>query len=427
MWYRGLPTVMGIRTGLAVAFSVLLTTAVASAAEVTRVLSTRSLRDRDVHVSLSWQHDQATAAVRREYLQTTGSLLINDVLYRQSRDSLRLRAEVSLVRDLSFFLGGNIVVADNRGLDFDRRGNCGSETCLETLLRDGFLPGDQDTSWGLDAENGSRFQPPSDQVFRGPTRHGLEYLALGLRWAAMNQARDRVKPTWILGVESRFSVAGDQRFDPGRPSSNRSVGLGYHQFILSSLFSHRFGAFEPYMGGWFMQPLLTSSSVYKNVGTGVYSSPQRRAGGDLGLEGTVWEDPARHARVALEAAGHIEYRLEGLAQSELWEVMSGNAQCATDASRCRPGIDVDKNDALAPNSGVIRSPAYGVFGGDVGLSAHFGRYARLRSLFGMRFQEGHFLTDAGSGNAVYDVPGRRFRIEGAYSWHILVDATATFP
>ncbi|MBN2575143.1 MAG: hypothetical protein JXP73_11330 [Deltaproteobacteria bacterium] len=417
---------MGIRTGLTIALAVLLASGLAAGAEVTRVLSTRSLKDRDIHVSLAWQHDEATAAVRREYLQTTGSLLINDVLYRQSRDSLRLRAEASLVRDLSFFLGANLVVADNRGLQFDKRGNCGSETCLETLLHDGFLPGDQDTSWGLDAENGNRFQPPSDRVFRGPARHGLEYLALGLRWAAMSQARDRAKPTWILGVESRFSVAGDQRFDPGRPIGNRSVGLGYHQFIVSSLFSQRFGAVEPYMGGWFMQPLLTSTSVYKNVGTGVYSSAQRRAGGDLGIEGTVWEDPGRYARVALEAAGHLEYRLRGLAQSELWEVLSGNAECATNTSLCRPGIDVDRGGAAAPNSGVARSPAYGVFGGDAGLSAHFGRHARLRSLFGLRFQEEHFLTDGGSGNAVYDVPGRRFRIEGAYAWRILVDATAIF-
>ena len=282
--------------------------------------------------------------------------------------------------------------------------------CLETLSRDGFLPTNNDPN----------------RVFTGPTRSGFEYLALGLRWAAMNQARDSAKPTWIVGLESRFSVATDQRFDPAKPSANGGVGLGYHQLILSSTFSRKFGDFEPYMGGWLMQPMLTSTSVYKNVGTGAYGSAQRRTGGDVGIEGTVWEDPAVHARVALEAAGHLEYRLEGLAQSELWEVLSGDPSCTTDASRCRSGIDVNAAGAAAPNPGVARSPAYGVFGGDAGFSAHFGRYARLRSLFGMRFQEGHFLTDGGTGNGVYDVPGRRFRVEGAYSWQVLVDATATF-
>jgi len=310
--------------------------------------------------------------------------------------------------------------------DFDRGGDCAAAPCLETLLRDGILPGDQSTSWGLDAGSGQPFQAPSNQVFKGPSRSGFEYLALGLRWAAMNQARDLTKPTWILGLESRFSVGTDQRFDPASPTSNRGVGLGYHQIILSSIFSKRFGNFEPYMGGWFMQPLLTSSSVYKNVSIGTYASAQRRTGGDIGIEATVWEDPVLRARFALEAAGRIEYRLEGLAQSELWEVLSGDSRCATDASRCRAGIDVNSSGSSAPNSGVVRSPSYGLFGGDAGFSAHFGRYARLRGLFGMDFNESHFLTDGASGNSIYDIPGRRFHVEGAYAWHIFVLATATF-
>jgi hypothetical protein len=65
-------------------------------------------------------------------------------------------------------------------------------------------------------------------------------------------------------------------------------------------------------------------------------------------------------------------------------------------------------------------------GFDAGFSAHFGRHVRLRSLFGMSFEEAHFLTDTGSDNSVYDVPGRRFRVEGQYAWHVLVVATATF-
>jgi len=419
---------MAIRTGLAAAtLAALVSAGTARAAEVTKVLSsqvltTHSLKDIDFHFSLAWLHDQSTASVRREYVQTTGPIVVNDVRYHQSRDALRLQAEAAIVQDLSLVLSSSLVVADDRSLDFDRRGECATSACLETLLRDHFLPGDPSTSWGIDAEHGGSFQAPATTVFRGPRRSGFEYLGLGLRWAAMNQARDAKKPTWVLSLESRFSVAGDQRFNPAQPGANRAVGPGYHQLILASVFSRRFGAFEPYMGGWFMQPMLTSSSVYQHQGSGAYGAPQRRTGGDLGIESTVWEDLGYQTSLALEVVGRIEYRLEGLAQSELWEVLSGDPQCASNASLCRPGIDVDG----APNSGVVRSPAYGLFGGDAGFSAHFGRYARMRGLFGMRFAEEHFLTDGASGNAVYDVPGRRFRIEGAYSWHILLDATATF-
>ena len=117
-------------------------------------------------------------------------------------------------------------------------------------------------------------------------------------------------------------------------------------------------------------------------------------------------------------------------------MLSGHPRCTTDASHCRSGIDVDRKGNPAPSSGVVRSPAYGLLGGDAGFSAHFGRHVRLRSLFGMAFEEAHFLTDTTEEahiptntawlNSVYEVPGRRFRVEGQYAWHVLVDATATF-
>lgn len=412
---------MAMRAGLPVAALVALVFPGRASAEVAQVLSARSLTDRDIHVSVGWQHERTTASVRREYVQPTGPSLINDVRHHRTRQALNLRAEAGVVRDVSFFVGGALVIADDRRLTFDRRGDCAAAPCLETLLRDGILPGDPATRWGLDAEGGGQFQAPSNDVFRGPTRSGLEHLALGVRWAAMNQARDSAKPTWVLGLESRLSVAADQRFDPASPTGNRAVGLGYHQLIVSSVFSRRFGAVEPSVGGWFMEPVTTSSSVYRNQG-----SPQRRAGGDVGLGATVWENATARARIGLEATGRVEYRLAGLAQSELWEPLSGDARCASDASRCRADIDVTTAGAAQPNSGLVRSPAYGVMGVDAGPVAHLGRHALLRASFGTRFQEGHFLTDGGSGNPVYDVPGRRFRIEGAYSWHVLVNGTARF-
>ena len=414
------------RNAALVGLSVLALAESASAAEVTRVLTARSLKNFDVGLSVDWLHESSKASVKREYNQGTGTAIVNDLIHRQTRDSMQLRAEAALVQDLSFALTGSFVVADHRSLEFDRSGDCATSSCLETLLRDGFLPGTQGTSWGLDAEHGVPFTPPSGQVFRGPDRSGFEYLGLGLDWAAMNQVRDRTKPTWIVGLETRLSVGDDLRFDPGKPTANRGVGLGYHQLLLTTMFSRRFGDFEPSMGGFFMQPWLTSNSVYKNQGTGSSGEPQRRIGGQVGLEARLWENPALHSRLAIEGNGRFEFRFEGLAQSELWEVLSGDSRCATDASFCRGGIDVNSKGAVAPNSGIVRSPAYGVVGGDVGLSGHIGSHARLRALCGMIFEEGHFLTDASTQNAVYDVPGRRFRIEDQYAWRILVDAGATF-
>jgi hypothetical protein len=36
------------------------------------------------------------------------------------------------------------------------------------------------------------------------------------------------------------------------------------------------------------------------------------------------------------------------------------------------------------------------------------------------------LSDAQSGNQIYDIPGRRFHAESSYALHILVDGMATF-
>ena len=109
-------------------------------------------------------------------------------------------------------------------------------------------------TYGWDATHARRFQSPSDTVFRGPTRHGVGYLAVGATWAVMNQARHDTMPTWLVRVESRFSVGDAQSYDPGRSSANETVAPGYHQLVLSTVASRRWNTLEPYLGGWYMLP-----------------------------------------------------------------------------------------------------------------------------------------------------------------------------
>ncbi len=408
-------------------------------AEVTRVVSgPQSSRIPDVNVSLTWLHEQTSGAVKRETESAVGLSVAKDLLYRQTRDVLQLRGDVGVWHGLSLFVVGSVVINDERGLDFDRTATCqpsspDTDPCVSanssTVLRDGFFAQSTSASYGLDADNRRAFSAPSERVFRSPSRHGLEHLGLGASWAVFRQALDDTKPTWLVRAETRLSLGQDMRFDPGNPTANRGVGLGYHQFILSSLFSRRFGRVEPYMSGWFMLPVLTGDSTYKqpHLQHDGFDGAQKRVGAQVGTEAVLWEGrPGRRVLFEVRASG--EMRLAGLAQSEIWEMLSGDQGCASNATLCRAGIDTDVNGDgnPEPNSGITRSPAYGVFGAEAGLSAYCGRHARLRGLFGVSMQPSRTLTDGLSGNTLYDTPGRRFRMEELRTWHITVDAAAFF-
>jgi hypothetical protein len=431
---RTLNAILAVAVGLAGARA-------AGAAEVTRVVSAGgdSGKRFDLDLSLDWLHEAYSAAIKRESEgQATGGqvALQNELLYHQTRDALRLRAQMGVWRDLSVFAALPLVLADDRGLDFDRGGCGGVATagCIDennaTILRDRILPGYGTSTFGLDSPHARAFQHPSQTVFAGPTRKGLEYLGLGARWALLNQDRDFAQPTWIVQLEARFAVGGDMRFDPAHPDANTAVGPGYNQFLLSTIFSRRLWALEPYLGAWYLLPAATSGSpVDRDVlGQAVADSPQHRAGGDLGVEAVVWDDPRSQRRITLELGGHFELRFLGLAQGPLWEPLSGASTCPAQPATCRPDVDRDINGdgTIDRNPGTTHVPAYGILGGDLGMGVRAGRYLRFRGLFGMSFEEAHDLSDGRSGNDVYDLPGRRFRVEDGRTWHLSIEGAVVY-
>jgi len=413
----------------------------ARAAEVTRVVSGSREKGEwvDVLLSVGWTLDSRRAAIKREIEgQATGGqiALRNDLVYRQSRDALHLRADVGVWRDLSLFLGLPIVLADDRSLEFDRSA-CGftaAPGCVDegnaTILRDGILPGFGAPSYGLDSPHQRPFQHPSTMVFRGPTRKGLESLALGASWALLNQDRDFTHPTWILRAEVRLAVGADMRFDPLRAGASTSVGPGFHQFVFSTIFSRRLWTVEPYVGGWYLLPIATSGSpVSRDVlGKRAAASPPHQAGADFGLEAAVWDDPRSQRRITFELGGRLLLRMSGLEQGPLWEPLAGSASCPRTTTACRPNVDVDLNGdgVIDPNPGTTHVPAYGALGGQAGLAVRAGRYLRFRGIFGLAYEQDHFLTDGSSGIDVYDIPGRRFRLEDGITWSFLLEGGLLF-
>ena len=90
-------------------------------------------------------------------------------------------------------------------------------------------------------------------------------------------------------------------------------------------------------------------------------------------EATLWQDRQAGHRVAYELRGQANYALTVSAQSAMWEVLSGDPSCAPPTigllpARCGP--DAMALPARIPGSCAAR--AYGLLGGDAGITAHFG-------------------------------------------------------
>jgi hypothetical protein len=450
----------------------LLVAARAQAAEVTRVVSTVEENNRvDFNLTLSWLHEMKSAFVKRE--SESGSPptidLIKDLKFNQHRDALDLRVDIGILWDVGFHVDVPVVLSDVSSLSFDQSAGSGcvfpgmgpTPTCVNaqnsTILRDGILPLSPDGStYGLDGQHNRPFSNPSSGVFRGPDRHGLENLGLGVTWAAFNQARDDTKPTWTLGLEARLDVFKDMRFDPSNPGANTAVGPGYHQFLASTTVSKRFRHFEPYFFAWYMLPVRTSGSIYQAYPGGNQGAvdPQQQAGAFAGFEAIVWENARKDQGVTLEFRGRATEHFFGRSASELWQPLSGSSACKTDPTQCRPGIDEDLNGDGKPDPypGVTETQAYGSFGGDVGINVHVGKI-RFRALGSLTTDMPHFITFANAGvdrpdpatgvkdgrvdsndpreaNPVYreaiDLPGRRFKVEGTEIWSLFVQGSIMF-
>ncbi len=451
----------------------------AGAAEATRVVSAFDDDNRfDFNLTLSFLHEAKSAFIKRENAVTltnaagdsvTRNELVKDLQYKQTRNILGLRADFGVLRDVGFHIEAPIVLTDDRQLDFDQSlggdcivpGQAGVPNCVNaqnsTLLHDGIVPGFGQSSYGLDANHNRAYMSPSQTVFSGPTRSGIEYLGLGLDWAIFNQARDDTKPTFKIGFDTRIDVGKDMRFDPLNPGGNTGVGLGYHQLLWSTSVSKRFRSFDPYFGAWYMLPVRSNGSPFQKYPEGGQTAvnPQQEAGVQIGVEQIAWEKPSAQQRVTVEFRAHMQEHFFGRSQTELWEALSGSPQCASDVTKCRAdpnaggtnsGIDFDGNTP-SPHPGVTETEAYASFGGNAGVNIQVGRYIRFRGLVGLTIDTPHFITFANAGvdkdgsgaveltnpkekNPTYreiiDNPGRRFRVEGTQIWSGMFEGSLMF-
>ncbi len=420
----------------------------------------------DLHVTLDYELDVRRAAIKREYAgyADTGAddpmPIVKDLVYSGLRHTLIPKLELGIFTDLSLSVAMPIVINDSRKLEFDQRstpcvfpGGATPPTCIDasnsSTVTDGLLPA---TGFDSGDPTGPGFTDPSDPtIFRGPARHGLDQLYLGMTYAPMNQARDDTKPTWKLGAELRLPITAPMRFDRENPGRRAGVSSGLYEVQLSTSVAKRMTWAEPYFELWWRAPFAEKdSSLFHRIEPAygqVRTEPQQHAGTRFGFEAIAWKNPAEEQRVTIDLSARLEASFEGRAFTEMWEVF----QYAGDAKYGGPlvldGDPTTPGRQALDHPGVSNVENYLTFAGRVGVGAEIGK-VRFGGHFEMRHDQSHLITFADAGKdspddsndvvdpgtdevnpyhvQAIDSVGHRYFLDEANTYLLLVDARVLF-
>jgi hypothetical protein len=356
--------------------------------------------------------------------------LFKELRFSHIQHTLSIRTELAIFRDLQFHLELPLILSDTRSLEFaqNKGDSCGQppEThCVtkanSTLIQDGFFPEgmvktmakDQVSVAGTSGGEGT-------SLYLLPERSGLDQLYLGLSWAAMNQARDYTKPTWILGFEARIAVGPPMAFNPYHKDNvaegptniegNTSIGQGLHHLHWFTTVAKRFKYLDPWMTLFYLFPIATNDSLIRQTDFPLSgqerAGPQQQGGVEAGLEIIPWERPEKHYKASIELRAKLAGIFEGRSYSELWEIFANNPLLQ---GPCRPspnlstqkrwanGVYCDKPEQLIPYPGITTIENYATVQGLLAFNLDFTQYVRARLGVSLGQEQEHYITfdDAG--------------------------------
>ncbi len=303
----------------------------------------------DVNLSIGYQYSSRTADILRENGTSTGLYTRGAdkiAQYKESTNRLLMRAEIGLFRDLAFIVRMPVILSNSQSLgDY-----AGSTTQADSL-------------------RGATGEQLFTLPFSSPSRHGVEYLALGLDLGLMNQYRDHTKPTWIVGIESRFSVSepmhacndhptsgevkcaspgdvdrngrqDDAALNATLPAANRTtlpleggggtrspgVSRGTTGLELHSYVSKRIKYIEPYGGFRMLFEFPNSSSDYgvSDLRGNLVNHPPLQGTVLIGLSVIPYEVRNDYQRLTFDLRLEGTYRSEGRDYNELFDALGSS-------------------------------------------------------------------------------------------------------
>lgn len=422
----------------------------------------------DLNISAEFHRSFMTGTIQREDFgdlrtdplmrEVTGrdSREFRDIAeYEHLRNELELRLDVGLFRDFAIYARLPIVLSDTQNLDLPD----GSSTMdIENVLMA-----------GVD-------RPIFSVPFQSPERSGLDYLAVGIGIGIFNQNRDRNLPTWILLAEGQFGVgqtmsACDPSIPSGRGScsdTNEGVSRGTHGLKVETRLSRRYRYAEPY-SGLSMQIEWPGTASQRYLPTGNLSGfmntrPPILGEFTAGMAIVPWEHRGRWQRFTLDFRFHAQYVSEGREYSPLFDALGSSQSDFFTMPTCE-GIPRNGGDCtdgagglrLVEFTGLTDVEAHGVIGGRFAVEMQAAQYVKFAFGVDVSYTTAHLLTYADACNPnvdpdpptadgrpdprqgrcrggiinphhriAVDLPGNRFRLNGATTLDIFASATAQF-
>jgi hypothetical protein len=344
------------------------------------------------------------------------SKLLNVGNYTETTSRLTPRADFGIYKDLAFYFKVPIVLSNSRKIDAIDDADGGTNP-----LALAGAPGEQ--LFGL--------------PFEAPDRSGVEYLGLGLDYAIFNQARDRTKPTWVFGLETRISVgtpmhacqkgadvecthpgdvnrnggfdedvtgadnvelesleANDER---GAGVTRGTVGLEFHSYM-----SKRLKYIEPYGGFRALFEFAMGNSDYgaTDLEGALVNHPPIVGTVFVGIMIHPWEDRENYNRLTFDAGFAGEYHSEGRDYGELFDAIGSSAAPSLrnplwsryTADGCSIQSCVDLGSEKVYNSGLTVVEPYGSYRlhGSATFRAH--EYVKFGAGLGLRFDQAHGIS-----------------------------------
>jgi hypothetical protein len=397
----------------------------------------------DFNVRLSFARSQENASISRER-NPAGAFAVDSVHvadYQSVRSELVLSADVGLYKDLMLYGALPLVFSDTRELRLPESARCDSSACqhrartVDTVLND--APPESDAS--------PVFQPSPLAAAR--TRSGIPAVDIGLAWGIMNQYRQPGMPTWVVLVESRFSVGSPMKACLAGSSCDPGKSRGTTRMLLGTRWSYRYRIVEPYLGlDHAFEWASGADKAFEPTGDRLhFADTSLPSVTGLTIGGTIvpWEHRGRFQQFSIDLRGRADYVSAGRDYTPLFDVLgaSGNPYLSTP-------IESEGGTAVA-FSGLTQVDAYAKVALDIALALQAARYVRFRVDLVVSHATQHLLTGAAActsvgrdsdgtadqcgdkqPNALYraviDQPGQRFAMNAELAYTLSATATAQF-